>query len=180
MNIDEILEAIEALGPSRRDALLERLRERYPEARGLVRLPLLTGAHMATIDDKGRIVIPAKLTYALRIVDDPEAEIRVLVVAGLQGRGVAIYPEGVLDGKGGPLDPNGTDDDLRATILGTMDEATLDRQGRVRISAVLREVFDLYGEVVVSGGGDHVLIQPKQHWQSMLMDRLKRTKPKDL
>jgi MraZ protein len=122
---------------------------------------VFTGEYRHTVDDKGRISVPARFraqlaegAFVSRWLDDCLAihtrdgwEALAQRVAGL------------------PI----TDQSSRLFqrfIFGAAVEAEIDRQGRILLPAFLREPAGLAGEAVVVGSRDHAEIWAPDRWDS--------------
>lgn len=111
---------------------------------------MLRGNYTATIDDKGRLKVPAQ--FRRRIEDRYGAEV---YVTSLSGESVWIYPM-----------PEWESIEQRLAITSIMDKAKrkfldrtnyfgqqteIDAQGRVLIPQIIRKSASILGEVVVLG-----------------------------
>jgi MraZ protein len=120
---------------------------------------VFVGTFQHTIDDKGRLTLPAKWR--------DELESDLVITYGLdeclfvfaQSRFKAIAEKVVAQGF---ESPNARD--WSRYFLGNAETIELDKQGRVLISQHLRAHFGLNGEVVVVGLFDRIEIwEPKKH-----------------
>jgi MraZ protein len=118
-----------------------------------------TGTYLHSLDDRGRIAVPAKLREKLG------AEVAVT-----NGRGacLAIFPLDVWQVTANRVlsEPNvsDSDNDMRLFTFGDAWEGPVDNQGRIALPDYLRDAAGLTGEVAVVGAGDHVQIWDKQAW----------------
>ncbi len=123
---------------------------------------MFLGEFVHTIDDKGRLTIPAKfrgeLATGLVITRGFERNLMVFALDGWQTLADTIARR--------PL----SDEDMRAfrrrVFSGAMD-LTPDRQGRIVLPAYLREFAQIDTEVVVAGMYNYVEIWNAVAWQSV-------------
>jgi len=119
-----------------------------------------TGTYIHTLDDRGRLALPAKLRDRLGE--------RVTVTIGIAPHSLAIYPESSWGQLRNRLlaTPAVTEEDnnLRLSFFGEALDGTIDNQGRIAIPDYLREWAELTGEVAVVGTGDYITIWDKQAW----------------
>jgi MraZ protein len=117
------------------------------------------GEYEHTLDDKGRLTIPAKFRAGL-------AE-GVLVTRGLDGCLFVLPPaarEALAEKMANfPLSQAGARLFSRMIYSGT--ECKLDRQGRILLPPSLRDHADIESEVVIIGVNSRLEIWSKQHWQ---------------
>jgi MraZ protein len=126
---------------------------------------VFTGEYRHTVDEKGRLAIPARFRAQLeggavlsRWLDDCLA---IHTKAGWDALSAKISAV--------PLtDPNGRL--LERYIFAGAIEAELDRQGRVLVSGFLREVAGITGEALVLGIRDHGEIWAPDRWQRYRRD----------
>jgi MraZ protein len=118
---------------------------------------MFTGEYRHSVDEKGRIAVPAR--FRVQLADG------AFVSRWIDGC-LAIFPREDWDGlaakvAGLPV----TDPGSRAFqrfLFGGAIEAELDRQGRV-----LREWAELAGEAVIVGSRDHAEIWAPGRWESV-------------
>ena len=114
---------------------------------------MFTGEYRHTVDDKGRIAVPAKFRAQLGA-----GAVRVALARCLPGH---PHPAG-WDGLAAKVaalpitDPSARR--FQRFIFAGAAEVELDRQGRVLLPAYLREHIELDGEAVVVGSRDHAEI----------------------
>lgn len=128
---------------------------------------MFLGTHEPHLDDKGRLILPAKFR-------DDLAE--GLVITRGQERCLNVWPTArfaeitsVL-GQGGSVTRKDLRDYTRVFLSGASAE-TPDKQGRVTIPAVLRRYAHLEREVAVIGAGDRVEIWDAAAWQAYLTEQ---------
>lgn len=121
---------------------------------------MLKGEYSHTIDAKGRVIIPAKMR-------DDLGE-HFVITKGME-HCLYAYPEkewAAFEEKLNAL-PTTTDKKARSFAYffqGSANDADLDKQGRVPISAVLRDYANLEKEVVFIGMGKRAEIWDKARW----------------
>ena len=127
-------------------------------------MTLFRGVRAASVDDKGRLKLPASVNRAIRRkYEEPD-----LFVTSLDGKSVKAYPitqwEAVEDtlsrpSSGPDPDPDGP---LKTKILFQANrwgaEETVDGQGRFLVPAPLREASGMKGTVMIQWEKNHMLI----------------------
>jgi MraZ protein len=120
---------------------------------------MFLGTHLPKLDDKGRVILPAKFrdqlsaglvvtrgqdrclfVYSQREFESVEAKIRAAAITTKQGR------------------------DFRRMFLSGASEEQLDSQNRITVPVNLREYAGLGRELTVIGAGDHVEIWDTAAW----------------
>jgi MraZ protein len=120
---------------------------------------VFTGEYRHTVDDKGRIAVPAKFRVQLGAG---------AVVSRWLDACLAIHTQGGWDALAAKVaalpitDPNARR--FQRLIFAGAAEVELDRQGRVLLPAYLREHIDLGNEAVVVGSRDHAEIWVPSTW----------------
>ncbi|MFL5754963.1 MAG: division/cell wall cluster transcriptional repressor MraZ [Chloroflexota bacterium] len=120
---------------------------------------MFTGEYRHTVDEKGRVAVPARFRAQL----DGGA-----VVARWLDTCVAIFPRPAwedLAAKVGSLpitDPSARI--FQRYIFGSAFELELDRQGRVLVPQSLRDFAGLEGDAVIVGSRDHAEIWAPARW----------------
>ena len=122
---------------------------------------MFTGEYRHTVDEKGRIAVPAKFRVQLGAG---------AVVSRWLDACLAIHTQGGWDALAAkvaalPI----TDQNARRfqrLIFAGAAEVELDRQGRILLPAYLREHIDLQNEAVVVGSRDHAEIWVPETWAS--------------
>ena len=122
---------------------------------------MFMGEYHQKIDEKGRLIIPAKLRYDLGE--------NFIITRGLDGC-LFVYPKNVWDNiireyKNLP-NIKDTRNFMRIFLSGANCE-NLDRQGRVNISSLLIEHADLNKECIVIGVGDRIEIWSSDRWDKL-------------
>lgn len=117
------------------------------------------GIHTPKLDDKGRMILPAK--FRDRLADG------VVVTKG-QERCLYVYPiatfaELAAKVTSGPTSNKAVRDYQRMLLAGASDEVP-DKQGRITIPPVLRTYAGLSVECAVIGSGDRIEIWDSAAW----------------
>ena len=120
---------------------------------------MFLGTYQPRLDEKGRLILPAKFRDAL------EAGV---VITRTQERALAVYPRATFEAKmtsliSAPSTVRQVRDYQRMLMAGASDEVP-DRQGRVTIPPSLRTYAGLDRDVVVIGAGDRAEIWDAQAW----------------
>jgi MraZ protein len=127
---------------------------------------MFLGEHEHTIDDKGRLTLPAKLRapFAAGIV----------LSRGLDKCVNAYTPERwerLREERLAAIDPFSTEGrKIRRYLFTGASESQLDRQGRVPIPPALAGYAGLDREVVVAGVDDHLEIWDRTAWRKLADD----------
>ena len=126
---------------------------------------MFCGQYEHSIDDKGRLIIPARIREALR----DGYEERCVVTRGIEPY-VALYPKGEWENfmrkvKSLPR-ANANARWFLRKIFGMATESDLDKQGRILLPQPLRDFAGITKEVVVVGVLDHVEIWSKERWEA--------------
>jgi MraZ protein len=127
---------------------------------------MFLGAHEHTLDEKGRITLPAKLR-------DSFAEGLVLT-RGMDGCVFAYAKDdwaAHVESRLAALDPLSRDDRMmQRHFFSGAAEVTLDRQGRMMMPGALIAHAKLERDVVIAGVFDHLEIWDRAAWRSQLED----------
>ena len=122
---------------------------------------MFTGEYRHTVDDKGRIAVPVKFRAQL----DPGS-----MVSGWLDDCLAIHTKAgweELSEKVAALpftDPRSRS--FQRFVFSTATEAQMDKQGRIRLPAYLRQSGGLTGEAVLVGSRDHAEIWAPDRWDT--------------
>ena len=124
---------------------------------------MLLGTHTPRLDDKGRLVLPARFREALA---------GGVVMARGQDRSVVVWPAAEFEHHAQRVtEASRSDPRMRAyqrvLFSGAVDEVP-DRQGRVTVPASLREYAGLERDVVVVGNGSTCEIWNAESWSAYL------------
>jgi MraZ protein len=125
---------------------------------------MFTGEHEHTIDDKGRLTLPARFREALAA--------GVVLARGLDGQ-IDVYPQAawdsVVQSRLAELDPLSREArQLRRFFFAGAADTEPDRQGRVLVPGVLARHAGLGRDVVIAGVDDHLEIWNRQAWAEHL------------
>ncbi|AOY56175.1 MAG: hypothetical protein RI933_518 [Actinomycetota bacterium] len=124
---------------------------------------MLLGTHAPKLDEKGRVILPAKFRDELQ---------SGLVITRGQDRCLYVFSSAEFNSvhekiKQAPITSADARNYLRVFLSGASDEQP-DKQGRVTIPAVLREYAGLDKELVVIGVGSRAEIWDAATWNSYL------------
>lgn len=123
---------------------------------------MLLGEFRHTIDDKGRLTIPAKFRGELAA--------GVVVTRGLNRNLIAFSLDDWQDlaarVKSLPWGDPGAREFRRRIFAGAVDLEP-DKQGRILLPATLREFAGINGEVVIAGLFDHLEIWNSEAWETV-------------
>jgi MraZ protein len=124
---------------------------------------MFLGTHSPRLDDKGRMVLPAKFREGLAAG---------LVFTKGQERSIVVWPAAEFAEYAERLSVASRSDSavrayLRVLFSGATDEIP-DRQGRVMVPAALREYAGLDREVIVVGNGTTLEIWNSSSWEQYL------------
>jgi transcriptional regulator MraZ len=125
--------------------------------------PVFLGTHSPRLDDKGRLILPAKFREQM--------EAGVVVTRG-QERCLYVFPAEEFDRlaeqlRQAPVTSKQARDYLRVFLSGASDEA-MDKQGRITIPAALRTYAGLTRDCAVIGAGQRVEIWDAAAWDAYL------------
>lgn len=129
---------------------------------------MFLGTHEPRLDDKGRLILPAKFREELS---------SGLVITKGQERCLYVFPSGEFSVitetlKQAPVTAKSARDYMRVMFAGAHDEIP-DRQGRITIPQSLRTYAALEKECVVIGANTRVEIWDFTSWNQYLADREK-------
>ncbi len=112
----------------------------------------LYGEYNHTIDKKKRMFLPAKIRDAIGE--------KFFMVKSLSAKCIALYPEEVWEKFEEKLDalPEVDGISIKRKIFSSMEETSVDAQGRILIPTNLCEYAELEKNVVVIGAGRHAEI----------------------
>ncbi len=124
------------------------------------------GTHTPRLDDKGRLVLPAKFREALA---------GGLVLTKGQDRAIVVWPAQEFADYAAQLNETSKSSPriqayARVLFSGASDEIP-DKQGRITVPAQLREYAGLDREVVVVGKGPTAEIWDAETWASYLAEQ---------
>jgi len=127
---------------------------------------MFLGTHTPRLDDKGRLILPAKFREQL--------EEGVVVTRG-QERCLYVFPMAEFTRltdqlRQAPVTSKQARDYLRVFLSGASDEA-VDRQGRITIPTALRTYASLTRECAVIGAGQRIEIWDGTAWETYLAEQ---------
>jgi MraZ protein len=127
---------------------------------------MFLGTHTPRLDDKGRLILPAKFREQL--------EAGVIVTRG-QERCLYVFPVDEFSRlseqlRQAPVTSKQARDYLRVFLSGASDEA-VDKQGRITIPALLRTYAGLDRDCAVIGAGQRIEIWDLAAWESYLNEQ---------
>ena len=127
---------------------------------------MLLGTHTPRLDEKGRIILPAKFR------DEFSSG---LVITRGQDRCLYVFSQREFETlnervRQAPIANKNARDFLRSLLSGATDELP-DKQGRVTIPAMLREYADLDRDLAVIGMGNRAEIWDLSVWNQGQADR---------
>ncbi|HET9657383.1 MAG TPA: division/cell wall cluster transcriptional repressor MraZ [Kineosporiaceae bacterium] len=127
---------------------------------------MFLGTYTPRLDDKGRLILPAKFREQL--------EAGVVVTRG-QERCLYVFPVSEFERlaeqlRQAPVTSKQARDYLRVFLSGASDEE-LDKSGRVTIPPMLRQYAGLNRDCAVIGAGQRVEIWDLQAWETYLAEQ---------
>lgn len=129
---------------------------------------MFAGSHQLTIDEKGRIAVPAR--YRQQLAEGCDSQ---LVVTMGPEPCLEIYPapqfqdivKTIMQ-----LPPRGPAALLRQRFIGMASECEIDKQGRVQLPQFLRAQAGLNGTGVLVGNIDHFELWAEDRWNARWSD----------
>lgn len=125
---------------------------------------MFMGEYHHTIDDKGRLIVPAKIRYELGS--------NFIVTRGLD-KCLAIYPSTewskVID-KYKQLPDTKDARKFKRFLLSGATANDFDKQGRVNISIPLIDYAELERDCIIIGVDDHLEVWSKNNWESFIKE----------
>lgn len=127
---------------------------------------MFLGTHSPRLDDKGRLILPAKFREQLA---------SGLVVTRGQERCLYVFPAREFERiheqlRQAPMTSKQARDYLRVLLSGAFDEVP-DKQGRITLPSALRTYAGLDRDCAVIGAGSRVEIWDAGAWQTYLEDQ---------
>jgi MraZ protein len=123
------------------------------------------GEYSHQLDDKGRLIIPARFR--------PHLVPRAVLTRGLD-HNLVIYPQEAWQSVSDRLNQmpitHPTARALRRLLFSGVVEISLDRQGRILIPGFLRDYATLNGEVLIAGMETFIELWEPATWRSTLKD----------
>ena len=128
--------------------------------------PVLLGTHTPRLDDKGRLVLPAK--YRDELADG-------IVLTKGQDRCVVLWPAAEFANHAARLnEASRSNAGARAylrVLFSSASDQTPDKQGRISLPANLREYAGVAGDVVIAGNGTTAEIWDPASWEQYLAEQ---------
>ena len=122
---------------------------------------MFLGEFKHTIDDKGRLTIPAKfrgdLAVGLVLTRGFDRNLMVYSIAGWENLAERIMARSLTDRRVR---------EFRRRVFSGATDLIPDRQGRILIPPYLRQFADINGAVIVAGMYDYVEIWSERDWQA--------------
>jgi MraZ protein len=133
-------------------------------------VPVMTGTHFHALDEKGRVIIPAKLRSAL-------TDQFWMMLDENDNIGIYNYRTGldVLEHCERTIAEHPDDEDLAAAverITGAAELMPVDGNWRVQVPEILRYYAELDKEVVTVGVLNHSVMWSRERWENAQMRRL--------
>jgi MraZ protein len=123
---------------------------------------MFVGEFNHTLDDKGRVTVPARFR--------PDLATGAVITRGLDGC-LAVYPNAAWEELAQKVNTLPVTDrrarDLRRFMFGSATEVVPDRQGRILVPAYLRQYATINGEVTVVGNYTFIEIWNPETWLAM-------------
>jgi MraZ protein len=131
---------------------------------------MFRGSTTATIDEKGRLKIPAEFR---RVIEERYGT--ELFVTSVAGDHALVYPLPVWEEIEARLSALPATDRIKDRYLERVSyygaQGALDAQGRVLVPAILRTSAAITGEVVVSARLDHLVVWNRERFEKRLADQ---------
>ncbi|MDT8375295.1 MAG: division/cell wall cluster transcriptional repressor MraZ [Mariprofundaceae bacterium] len=131
---------------------------------------MFEGEHTVSMDDKGRVSIPAGFREALRRHYDDE---RIVITREYDGC-LRVYPPKEWDKNLQKFRTQNTNDRKARSyarfVIGSATTCSPDKQGRVLVSPTLRQGANLNKQIVFAGGPDYFEIWDADRHGAMLAE----------
>jgi MraZ protein len=128
------------------------------------------GHSPATIDEKGRLKVPANFR---KVIEDKYG--RDCFITSMDGERAVIYPMPVWEDFQGRLAKVPSASMAKARMLERVNYfgqvSSIDAQGRLLVPTVLRNVAAISGDVVVIGNQDHLIVWNEERIQRRMVDQ---------
>lgn len=133
-------------------------------------VPVMTGTHFHALDEKGRVIIPAKLRPALTeqfwlMLDEND---NIAIYNYQTGLDVLAHLEDMMADHPG-------DEDIAAAVersTGAAEMVSVEGNWRVQVSELLRFHAELDKEVVTVGVLNHAVLWSRERWEAAQVRRL--------
>jgi MraZ protein len=123
---------------------------------------MFAGSHLLTIDEKGRLAIPARFRQRLLEKFGPQVYITRSYLPCVEIYPVATF-HGVVEQIDQMADRKLADKAARA-FIGHAEETELDKQGRILVPQLLRKLARLEGSAVAVGQNKRIEIWSEDVW----------------
>jgi MraZ protein len=129
---------------------------------------MFLGTHHHSLDDKGRVSIPAR--YRELLAQQPEPGLILTINHGDSGRCIVVYPRAPFARMAqklfddGPMDP--AREQFSRAIMAASTEVAPDRQGRILLPPLLRELVGIQRDVTWVGMWSRMEIWDRARWES--------------
>jgi MraZ protein len=127
--------------------------------------PVFMGSHHPKLDDKGRVILPAKFR--------DELEGGIVITKG-QDRCLVIWPRAEFEAYAERLRLNAQSNakvrSYTRIFMSSAFDDTLDRQGRLTIPPILREFAELDKDLVVTGANTRIEIWNAATWDAYVAE----------
>lgn len=131
-------------------------------------MPAFTGKHYYTVDEKGRLIIPAPYRDILSSNYSP----KLYLANDLFDRCIHIYPyeEWTKLEEKVRLLPKMLEEVrlFMRRVVASAQECVIDKQGRILIPASLREDAGISGDVAIVGEIDKIALWDRREWDSAI------------
>ncbi len=126
---------------------------------------MFLGRYTHTLDEKGRLTIPARFRESLEtgayVTQGFEQNLMVLTTPAFQEFSRRVNAMSLTD-------PNARQ--LRRLWFSTADRIEFDRSGRIRIPQFLMEFAGLQNEIIIVGMGEFIELWSPEHWGKQAAD----------
>ncbi len=127
------------------------------------------GQYQHKISDTGRISVPSKFREILKVKYGSD-ELTLLSM----GDHLRLYPSAEWDREEARLESESSDDaefqEFLRYLYSTMDELSIDNNGRIMISSEVRQKNGIQGDCVINGFRNHFEIWPAGIWGEKASD----------
>ncbi len=131
------------------------------------RLPLFSGEHPSTIDDKNRVIIPAKM----RLAAGRDGESGFYITRGIDDcitiQTAARFEQTSAATANDPTRQTATGRMIERAIFSKAEFAMCDKQGRLLIPARLIQQLGISRQVVIVGVNDRIEVWDQARWADM-------------
>ena len=125
---------------------------------------MFAGTYLHNLDDKGRMIIPAKLRVEL-------GECFYVTMGG--NKCLSIYTNDGLDKAAAKLEAAGVDvADIRRELFGSAEKCEPDKQGRIVIPQKHRDEVGIIKDVYIVGVSHKCEIWSKENWEARNIEKV--------